>query len=721
MLRLIKHVSILLICYFNIGLLYAEDLGVLNNPYPTREADKKIYYTSFAEQPKTLDPARSYVVNELVFTEQVYEPGLQYDYLKRPYTLTPRTFRALPKVRYERKNGKITASIYTIQLTPGVLYQPHPAFARTPEGGYQYYPLGARYLKKHHIKALSDFKAVSTRVLVAEDYVYEIKRMANPAVNSPIYGLMSEYIEGFEHYGKKLPKKSLQNPYIDLRQYDLEGAYVVDKYTYEVRIKGEYPQFLYWLAMPFFSPIPWEADRFYAQPAMRDTNLSFDWYPVGTEPFMLTENNPSSRMVLVKNPNYRDVYYPTEGSSLDKARGYLKNAGKKMPFIDKAVYTLEKEAIPRWIKFLQGYFDFSGLTADSFDSAVQITSEGEPVLTPEMKKRGIRLVEVNEPMIRYIAFNMLDPVVGGQSERARKLRQAIAIAINYEENIAIFLNGRGTLAQGPIPPSVFGYLEGEAGINPYVYDWGQHGPVRKPIEAARALMREAGYPGGRDPRTGRALILHYDVAATGGPEEKAALNWMRKQFRKIGVSLDVRATHFNRFQEKIQSGNAQIFTWGWIADYPDPENFMFLFYGPNARHPHGGENSSNYHNSKYDELFLQMKNLPNGPKRQALINDMLEILRYDVPWIFGLHGKSIMLSQQWTSPMKTDTLVSDILKYIQIDVPLRNQLRAAWNQPVVWPIGLFVLMCILFLLPFFHAYYRRQKSPALKINLDKST
>ncbi len=715
--RRLRRFGMMLFCFCGFSVLHADIGWILNDPYPTREAKERIYYSSFAEQPKTLDPARSYVVNELLFTEQIYEPALQYDYLKRPYELVPRTLTKLPDVRYETQNGKVTASIYTIHVAPGTFYQPHPAFAKNPDGTYAYYPLLPGFLDSQGIKVLSDFKAVDTRELVADDYVYEIKRLANPAVNSPIYGLMGEYIAGFANYADKLPKNGHSHAYLDLRAYPLEGAHAIDRYTYEVRLNGEYSQFMYWLAMPFFAPIPWEADQFYSQPSMRDTNIGFGWYPVGTGPFMLVENNPSSRMVLAKNPHYREVHFPSEGSDTDKAKGYLKNAGQKMPFIDKAVYTLEKEAIPRWIKFLQGYFDFSGLTADSFDSAVQITSEGEPVLTPEMRARGIRLTEINEPMIRYIGFNMLDPVVGGKSERARKLRQAIALAINFEENIAIFLNGRGTPAQGPIPPSVFGSLEGKSGINPYVYTWGDHGPVRRSVQEARELMKEAGYPGGRDPKTGRALILHYDVAATGGPEEKAALNWMRKQFRKIGISLDVRATHFNRFQEKIQTGNAQIFTWGWIADYPDPENFLFLFYGPNARYPHGGENSSNYNNIEYDRLFLKMKNRTNDAERQALINQMLEHLRHDVPWIFGLHGKSIMLSQQWTSPMKSDSLVSDILKYIAVDVPLRNQLRAEWNHPIWWPIGLFAGLWLLFLLPFMHAYYKRQRSPALRLEL----
>lgn len=706
----------------------AAELGVMNDPYPAHESSEKIYYSSFTERPKTLDPARSYVSNESLFTAQIYEPILKYDYLTRPYQLVPRTVTSVPEVRYYNQAGeiikqgdvhtdKVAYSIYTVHVTPGIFYQPHPAFAKKTTGAFEYYPLPPRFLKKHNIKTLADFNHVGTRELTAEDYVYQIKRIANPAVNSPIYGLMSEYILGLDTYADKLPQRGHVPGYLDLRHYALEGAYAVDRYTYEVRLKGQYTQFMFWLAMPFFAPIPWEADRFYAQEGMADHNLSFGWYPVGTGPFMLIENNPSRRMVLKKNPHYRDTFYPTHGSDTDQAKGFLKNAGKAVPFIDKAVYTLEKEAIPRWIKFLQGYYDFSGLTADSFDSAIQITSQGEPVLTPEMKQRGIRLTEVNEPTIQYLGFNMLDPVVGGYSERTRKLRQAISIAIDYNEHIAIFLNGRGVPAQGPIPPSIFGHLEGKEGINPYVYAWGEHGLTRRSIEEAKALMAEAGYPGGRDPKTGQALILHYDVASTGGPEEKASLNWMRKQFKKLGIALDVRATHFNRFQEKVQAGNAQIFTWGWIADYPDPENFLFLFYGPNARHPYGGENVSNYHNQAYDKLFLAMKNEPNGPKRQALINQMLELIRHDAPWVFGLHGKSMMLSQQWTSPMKSDLLVDDILKYIDIDIPLRDRLRTQWNQPRWWPIGLFVLFGLLFLLPFVHAYVKQQRSAALRMKL----
>ena len=699
---------------------------IFNNPYPPSEHKQKIYYTSFTEQPKTLDPARAYSSNELQFIGQIYEPVLQYDYLSRPYQLVLLTASQMPEIHYYDEAGQeildptskaIVKSVYTIRIKPGILYQPHPAFAKDEQGRYRYDQLPADYVSSHDIYQLSDFKYTGTRELLADDYIYQIKRLANPKTNSPIYGLMSDYILGFKEYGATLPLKHSSKQFLDLRLYPLKGLRKIDNYTYEVTIKGLYPQFIFWLSMQFFSPLPWEADRFYAQPGMEDKNLGFGWHPVGTGPFMLTENNPNKRMILTKNPNYRVEYFPTTGSLADRQAGFLEHEGERLPLIDEAIYTLEKESIPRWNKFLQGYYDDSGITSDSFDKALQVTPGGGTKLSPDMKAKGMRIEIYNQPAIYYMGFNMLDPLVGGTSERARKLRQAISIAINYDENIAIFLNGRGQPAQGPLPPGIFGYREGAEGVNPYVYIWDKTEAKRRPIADARALMKDAGYPGGIDPETGEPLIIHYDVHVSGGPDDKAQLNWMQKQFARIGIALDVRATQYNRFQEKIRSGNAQLFSWSWSADYPDPENFFFLMYGPNGRVLHGGENSSNYSNPEFDRLFELMKNRPNDQIRQELIDQMIEILRHDSPWAFGIYSETLMLTQQWLTPYKTNAFGQGTLKYTGVNVPLRNKMRMDWNQPILWPIALFFLLLALILVPFIWAYYKKQQELATRDHL----
>lgn len=695
---------------------------VFNNPYPASQSLQAIYYTSFSEQPKTLDPAKSYSSNEYQFIMQIYEPVLQYDYLTRPYKLVPLTAAAMPEVHYYDSAGeeivphagKIARSVYTIHITPGILYQPHPAFAKDEHGNFRYHNLSSDFLSDQHISRLSDFKYSGTRELIADDYIYEIKRLANPAISSPVYGLMSEYIEGFQEYAATLPH-NIGNGLLDLRQYPLRGVRKVDDYTFEISLKGQYQQFLFWLAMPFFSPVPWEADRFYAQPDMDDKNISFGWYPIGTGPFLMRENNPNSQMVLNKNPNYRDTRFPATGSEEDKQKGYLHHPGMRLPLIEKAVFILEKETIPRWNKFLQGYYDLSGISADSFEQAIQITRGGEAVLSHDMQKKGMRLEQVTEPNIYYLGFNMLDPVVGGKTKRAKKLRQAISIAVNYDEFIGIFFNGRGNAAQGPIPPGIFGFREGEQGINPYVYTWDGAAPKRRLIDDAKQLMIEAGYPNGLDPATKKPLILHYDVAATGGPDDKAQLNWMRKQFARIGIALNIRSTQYNRFQEKMRHGNAQLFTWGWNADYPDPENFLFLLYGPNGKAKHGGENAANYHNPAYDRLFDLMKNRNNDEGRQQLIDKMVAMLRDDAPWLWGINSQSFILSQQWVAPVKTNSISQNTLKYMAIDVPLRNDLRNAWNTPVLWPVALFILLLTILLLPFLFAYHKKQQRRAVRI------
>lgn len=696
---------------------------VLNNPYLSSEANQKIFYSSFSEQPKTLDPARSYSLNEYQFLGQIYEPVLQYDYLARPYQLIPLTATKMPEIRFYDKinqelktpdQSKVAQTVYTIHIKPGIMYQPHPAFAKDPAGQYRYYRLSADYLDDNDINLLADFNFTGTRELIVDDYIYQIKRMANPRVNSPIYGLMSDHIVGFREYGASLPETQ---GFLDLRQYPLTGLRKIDNYTFQIMVKGFYPQFIFWLEMPFFSPVPWEADRFYAEPDMDDKNLDFSWYPVGTGPFMLSENNPNSRMVLEKNPNYRTDYFPMIGSVDDQQHGYLENKGKRLPLIDKAVYTLEKESIPRWSKFLQGYYDSSSIPADSFDKAIHISTTGTATLTPDMRAKGMRLTQTTEPSIYYIGFNMLDNVVGGTSERARNLRHAISIAINFDEDIAIFFNGRGKAGQGPIPPGIFGYREGEKGINPYVYTWDKTGPKRRSIAEAQALMKKAGYPNGRDPATGRALILHYDVHTSGGPDDKSQLNWMQKQFSRIGIALDVRSTHYNRFQEKIRNGNTQIFSWSWSADYPDPENFLFLLYGGNGKVAYGGENAANYHNSTYDQLFNLMKQRANDEKRQQLIDQMVALLRYDAPWVWGIHNESLLLSQQWLSQVKTSTMSVNTLKYISVNVSQRNAFRNDWNQPVIWPVVIFIILLVVLLLPFLLAYRKKQNQPAVRVSL----
>ena len=670
---------------------------VWNDPYPRDERGKNIFYTSFVNRPKHLDPVQSYTEDEATFTQQVYEPPLQYHYLKRPYELIPLTAVEVPKPRTV-EGGKFT--VYEVRIKPGIRYQPHPAFVSENQ-----------HLSENRIARLkSPYELPSgTRELLADDFIYQIKRLAHPRLHSPIFGLMSEYIVGLADLAKALARAGGNGGWLDLREFELKGVERVDPHTFRVTLNGAYPQFVYWLAMPFFAPVPWEADRFFSQPGMEARNFTLDWWPIGTGPYMLTENNPNARMVLERNPNFRGEPYPSEGEPGDGE--LLRDAGKTLPFIDKVVFSREKEGIPYWNKFLQGYYDVSGIGSDQFDQAVRVSIEGDTNVTPEMEEKGIRLSTSVDTTTGYVAFNWLDPVVGGASERARKLRHAISIAFDIEEQISIFANGRGIPAQGPIAPGIFGYREGREGVNPVVYDWVDGKPERKSIEVARKLLAEAGYPGGRDAKTGQPLVIYFDTVVRGAGD-KAAFDWYRRQFDKLAIQLVIRDTDWNRFQEKIRKGDTQMFRLGWNADYPDPENFLFLLHGPQSRAKNQGENAANYVNPEFDALFEKMKNMPNSPEREKLIDRMVDIARADAPWIWGTHPKRYSLRHAWLANDKPNTMARNNIKYLKIDAPKRAGLRAAWNRPVLWPALLVLLALVLSSIPAIVSYRRRERMAA---------
>jgi len=391
------------------------DVSQLNNPYSETEEDLSILYSSFSERPKHLDPAIAYSSNEYGFIAQIYEPPFQYHYLKRPYQLVPLTATEMPRVEFYNQQDEILSGVfddqqitytkYTITIKQGINYQPHPAFSSEN-----------LRLSLAQVEAINDLTDLpqQTRELLAADYVYQIKRLAHPKIHSPIAEIMKHYIVGFDAFSKQA--KTLDKTAV--KSLDMAGVEVLNRYQYSILIKGKYPQFRFWLAMPFFAAMPWEADAFYAQQGLKQKNITLDWFPVGTGPYYLSENNPNRRMVLTKNPNFHEEFYPDEGDTDDEKNGLLKDAGKRLPFIDKVVYMLEKETIPYWNKFLQGYYDASGISSDSFDQAVQFIGDGDAKLTDAMAAKGIQLQTAVTTSIFYMGFNMLDGVVGGDSEKA---------------------------------------------------------------------------------------------------------------------------------------------------------------------------------------------------------------------------------------------------------------------------------------------------------------
>lgn len=682
----------------------------VNSPYAETDATEAVFYTAFTQRsPKYLDPASSYSTDETPFTYSIYEPLYGYHYLARPYQLIPRAAEHIVEPYYLDEHGhrladdvagdQVAISVYDIPIKKGILFQPHPAFSKNANNDYRYWPIQADELAGRY--AISDFKEMGTRELTAEDYVYAFKRLASPRVVSPIFATMAQHVVGLRELGEALraiDARISAEQWLDLRDVPFQGVEAIDSHTLRIRVTGKYPQFRYWLAMTFVAPIPWEADRFYHQPGMAEHGLSLNTWPVGTGPYMLTESIPNRRHVLSRNPNFRGEPYPCEGESGDAERGLLVDCGKSMPFIDRAVFNLEKESVPLMGKFLQGYYDIPQIERGEYGVSMIVAAEDSADKAALYKERGLQLSTATAAQIFYMGFNWLDPVLGQgdtpeQQQKNRYLRQAISIAFNWEQFVSIFQDDQAQVAHGPLPPDVAGYLPLPEGANRAVYTVTETGEVqRKSLEEAKALLAKAGYPDGRDAKTGAPLILYFDSA--GGMGSSAMLDWMRRQLGALGVQLEIRATDYNRFQDKMRRGSAQMFMWGWVADYPDAENFLFLLYGPRAQALTNGENASNYQNEEYDRLFEQMRFLDDGPEKEAVVQKMIRIVQHDAPWMFGYFPKAGGAYHSWVHNAKPTQMVRNTLQYLRLDPDKRVILQKKWNAPYWWPLWLVLALLV---------------------------
>ena len=705
-----KNYLLLYFLYLFVSLFCVACSEPLNNPYTPELVQQKALLTAFTNRPKHFDPALAYDADSTLIIGQIYDSPLEYNYIKRPLELKANTLTDLPKIQYFDSNGneiktnidnaKIAESVYTFSLKKGLYFQPHPCFSKDENGDYKYIKKNNENLVENRYSINDfDYKNEDSREVIADDFILAIKRLANPKNPSPILAMMQERIDGLKEFAELLKKENTAknnansnansnddiNAELDYRKYNISGVTKIDNYTWQIKIKGKYPQFLYWQTMPFFAAIPYEAIMFYSQPKMAKHNLTLDWFPVGSGAFMITENNPNKRIVLSKNPHYHkkqdtfpcdeenNFYHMYNLSDSEKAKLH-QYCGKTLPLLDKVIFTREKESIPYWNRFLQGYYDASGIASDNFDSAVQISINGDVSVSKNLQNKNISLNTISRDITYYLGFNMLDKTVGGYSEKQQALRHAVGIALNTEEYIEIFLNGRGLVAQSPISPNLFGYDEND--YNTFIYD--VKTKQRNSIEIAKKLLVKAGYPNGRHYKTHEPLILYLDTTSS-GIGDKSRLDWITKQLAKIDIQLVVRATDFNRLLEKLDKGSAQMFYLGWSADYPDAENFLFLFDSKNSIVQFGGDNRTNYNSPKFEEYYYALRDMNNTPQRLELIKKAKYQLQKDLPITFMFHPTDYILRHSWLQNYFPNGIMHNTYKFYDINPQERFAAQKAWN------------------------------------------
>ena len=653
--------------------------GCTNNPYPHADRDKKVLYSSFHEAPKTLDPAVAYTTAEHVITGNVYDTLLEYHYLARPYRLIPGLAVSVPKGQ-DLPDGKQT---YRFQLRPGVLFHADPCFPADAAGRH-------------------------TREVTAADLAFALARIADPAVNSPVIGSFAQ-IEGFADFSKQLVAlRRSDKAFAALPVHEqyakaggIAGVLVHASHELEIVLSQANAQILYWFAMPFTTPVAWEAVAAYDGKDGRD---SFADHAVGTGPFRLALYEKQYRFSLARNELWyatstanRDApgtLFPTAIDPKDVAEGRIDPAyaGRRLPFIDRVTFHREREDIPQFNKLIEGYYDDGGIIKESFDAVIQ---GGR--LSPAMQAHGMRLDVSVEPSIFYVGFNMEDPVVGTPAgERGRRLRQAMSVAVDSHQYLELFLNGRGLPAQTLLPPEIFGY------------DSSYKNPFRQyDVERARQLLADAGYKNGIDPATGNRLKLSFDTSATTAAAS-LQFEYLANSWRQIGLDVEINATTYNQFQDKVRRGAYQIFHWGWLADFPDPENFFFLLACENARSKSGGPNTASFCNAQFDSLYQQMKYLPNDARRADLIRRMLAILESERPWIELFHLEDFVLSHAWLVNSKPMGISYPAYKYKDVRPELRARLQSEWNAPLRWPLYLVLCAIVVLTVPAVRTYYRER-------------
>lgn len=625
-----------------------------NSPYPPGDAQKKVLYASLAEDPRQgLDPVAVTDTVSAGLVGQLYESLYDYHYLKRPYELVPALAAAMPAMSED-------GLVMTIPIKSGIHFIDDPCFP----GG-------------------------QGREVVAADFVYALKRMADVNSGSHNYWLIEGKIEGLDGFHaasmelarqSELDADSFRRALAELYDQEVPGLSAPERYTLVIRLVEPFPQLKYVLAMCNCAAQAREAVEYYGCNPRLGRNEYFR-RPVGTGPFKLKEWSEQVRIVLERNPGYREEYYPSEGEPGDAELGLLAAAGKRLPFVDEVHYAIIREAQPNWIYFRQGYLDASGIPRDNFGEAVTTDLE----LAPEFRQRGIRLVREEEMALFWKMFNMSDPLVGDGTRTAdggyaldadarvrnRKLRQAISLALDRDRIIRVFLNGRGIRAKGPLPKGMFGY--DRQPDSPYT----AYNPQR-----ARQLLAEAGYPEGRMP-DGTRLRIVYDLQSN-APILTQMARSLVNDLAAIGIEVEVRANTWAEYLRRTREGRFQLADSGWNLDYPDPENFLQLLYGPN-RTPKS--NHANYWNAEYDALYERMRNMPDTPERLDIIERMVAIVQEDCPWIFDYSRVSFILVPPWRLNFKPHNISGGYARYADIDVELRNRLRAEWNRPRYAPLA----------------------------------
>ncbi len=548
------------------------------------------------------DPAASHDLYSAGVQQVIFEQMLTYDYLARPSKLVPLTLEAMPEVT---DGGKT----YTLKLKKGIFFASDPAFNGKP------------------------------RELVAEDYVYSIKRLFDPKLKSPWTWLLEGKVIGLDEAGAAA-KRTGKFDY----NTRIEGLQSLDRYTLRIRLKRPDYNLPYVLAHQPTAAVAREVVAAYGDPGGRVMAN-----PVGTGPYKLAEWVRSSKIFLEANPDFRGFVWDFQaGSDPEDARIVAEMKGKTMPAIGRIEITIMEEDQSRLLAFQGGEVDLMNLEGPL---APKVMNGGS--LNPEMQAKGVRISRFVDPEIQYHYWNMLDPVVGGLSLEKIALRRAMAMAYDVSEEIRVVRNGQAEETNYPIPPGVVGHDPNYRGVIKY-------DPV-----TANALLDKYGYKKGEDGwRTlpdGKPLVIRY--ASRPDSLWRQMDEMWKKAFDSIAIRMEVQKDKFPELLKLEKECKLQMRTASWIADYPDADNFMQLLYGPNSYQSNNGCAVV----PEYDSRYKITQFLPAGPERDKLYHEMARIAEVYALWRLDISRYRNMLVQPRVLGYKKHPVLPSEWQYIDVD------------------------------------------------------
>jgi ABC-type transport system substrate-binding protein len=580
-------------------------------PSPADGAPAKVLRYAFRVAETGFDPAQISDLYSRTITANIFDAPLQYEFLARPYRYRANTLVALPEVSPDFKT-------FTFRVKPGIYFADDPAFKG------------------------------QKRELVAQDYVYSWKRHYDPRWKSTnLYILENAKILGLS----ELRKEALAAKKPFNYEREVEGLRALDRYTFQVKTAEPNPRLL----LEFTDGSVWgavarEVVEFYGDNIMA--------HPVGTGPFRLAQWRRASRMVLEKNPGFRDQFYDEEAPADDPLAqaAVARNKGKKLPLVDRIEIDVITEDQPRWLAFLNAQHDLMWeLPAEYADVAIPNNK-----LAPHLKKRGIVMVRYPRADVSVTYFNMEDPVIGGYTPDKVALRRAIGLAVDLDKELLILRKHQAVKSQGPISPSTWGY---DPAFKSEMSDFD--------LARAKALLDMFGYvdrdgDGWRDLPDGRPLVL--EKATQPDQLSRKGDELWKKNLDAIQLRVVFRSANWPDNLKQSSAGKLMMWGVGWSAGAPDGQTFLSLGYGGNK----GQANKSRFDLPAFNQAYERQKHLPDGPERQAAMDEAQRLMVAYMPYKLHAHRIFTDLAHPWVIGYHRNNFVRESWKWIDIDVEMQK-------------------------------------------------